>query len=146
MSPFTFKAILRQKKYYGNSNIYIASCKNLIFKKSSQWNQNPSRYYNSLTNLEFQHKPKISSFQNPHIKIDLLLLPRGQNPLSYHTLWWIYTQYPRQGKQTNKLLALPGTQQVRCKWLWVQILNKFIRTYLVDCHPSFTSIFVCVLV
>jgi hypothetical protein len=41
--------------------------------------------YNSITNLKSQHKPKISSFKNPHIKIDLLLLPRGgQNPLSYY--------------------------------------------------------------
>jgi hypothetical protein len=51
----------------------------LIFikKKSSKRNQNPSRsYYNSIitNNLKFQHKPKISSFKNPHIKIDLLLL------------------------------------------------------------------------
>ncbi len=40
----------------------------------------------TLTNLQFQHKPKakISSFKNPHIKIDLL--PRAQNPLSYYTL------------------------------------------------------------
>ncbi len=31
---------------------------------------------------------KISYFKNPHIKIDLLLLPsRGQNPLSYYTLF-----------------------------------------------------------
>jgi seryl-tRNA(Sec) selenium transferase len=29
---------------------------------------------------------KISSFKSPHIKIDLLLLPQGQNPLSYYTL------------------------------------------------------------
>jgi hypothetical protein len=32
---------------------------------------------------------KISSLKNPHIKIDLLLLPRvppPQNPLSYYTL------------------------------------------------------------
>ncbi len=37
--------------------------------------KNPSRhYYNSIiTNLKFQHKPKLSSFKNPHIKIDLLL-------------------------------------------------------------------------
>jgi len=49
--------------------------------KSSTRNQTLSRYYNSITNLKFQHKPKISSFKNPHIKIDLLL-PRGQNPLS----------------------------------------------------------------
>ncbi len=43
-------------------------------KKSSKINQNPSRYYyNSIiTNLKFQHKPKLSSsFKfNPHIKID----------------------------------------------------------------------------
>jgi hypothetical protein len=30
----------------------------LIFKKSSKRNQNPSRYYNSIINLKFQHKPK----------------------------------------------------------------------------------------
>jgi hypothetical protein len=41
-------------------------------KLSSKRNQNPSRYYNSITNLKFQHKVKISSFENPHIKIDLL--------------------------------------------------------------------------
>jgi hypothetical protein len=49
--------------------------KNIISKKSSKTNQNPSRYYNYITNLRFQHKPKY------HLsKIDLL--PRGQNPLS----------------------------------------------------------------
>jgi hypothetical protein len=26
---------------------------------------------NSITNLKLQHKPKISSYKNPHIKIDL---------------------------------------------------------------------------
>ncbi len=72
---FTLKSILRKKKNYGNSN--ISPCKNIIFQKSSKRNQNPSRYYyNSITNLKFQQKPKISSFKNPHIKIDLLL-PRG---------------------------------------------------------------------
>ncbi len=55
-------------------------------KKSSKRNQNPSRhYYNSITIFKLQHKPKLSSFRNPHIiKIDLLLLlllPKGQNPL-----------------------------------------------------------------
>jgi hypothetical protein len=45
--------------------------KNIIFKNSSKRNQNPSRYYyNSRTNLNFQHKPKLSSFKNPHLKID----------------------------------------------------------------------------
>jgi hypothetical protein len=54
--PFTLKSILRQKKDYENSN--ISPCKNIIFTKSSKRNQNPSRYYNSITNLKFQDKPK----------------------------------------------------------------------------------------
>jgi hypothetical protein len=88
--PFTLKSILRQKKKkknHGNTN--ISPYKNIsIFKKSSKRIQNPSRYHNSRTNLKFQHKPKLSCFQNPHIKIDLLLLlpSMGKNPLSYYTL------------------------------------------------------------
>jgi hypothetical protein len=54
--PFTLKSISRQKKNYGNSNISLY--KNVTFKKSSKRNQNPSRYYNSVTNIKFQHKPK----------------------------------------------------------------------------------------
>jgi hypothetical protein len=54
--PFTLKRILRQKKNYGNSN--ISPCKNIFFKKSTKRNQNPSRYYNFITNFKFQHKPK----------------------------------------------------------------------------------------
>jgi hypothetical protein len=50
------KSIWRQKKNYGNSN--ISQCKNIIFKKSSKIKQNPSRDYNSITNLKFQHKPE----------------------------------------------------------------------------------------
>jgi hypothetical protein len=76
--PFTLKSILRQKKSDENSN--ISPCKSMIFKKSSKRNHNPSRsYFNSIiTNLKFQHKPKLSSLKNPHIKIDLL--PKGQIP------------------------------------------------------------------
>jgi len=79
--PFTLISILRQKKNYENSN--ISPCKNIIFKKSSKRNQNLSRYYNSITNLKFHHKPKYH-LSKILIKIDLL--PRGQNPLSYYTL------------------------------------------------------------
>jgi hypothetical protein len=39
--PFTLKSILRQKKNYGNST--ISPTKNIIFKKPSKINQNPSR-------------------------------------------------------------------------------------------------------
>jgi hypothetical protein len=40
--PITLKSILRQKKIYEISS--ISPCKNIIFKKSSKRNQNPSRY------------------------------------------------------------------------------------------------------
>ncbi len=43
---------------------------NLPKKKTipSQRNQNLSKkYYNSIITLDFQHKPKISSFKNPHV-------------------------------------------------------------------------------
>jgi hypothetical protein len=83
-SPFTLKSILRQKKKnYGNSN--ISTCQNIIFKKSSKRNQNPSSYYNSIiTNLKFEHTPKYHVSKILIIKMGLLLLllPRGQNPLS----------------------------------------------------------------
>jgi hypothetical protein len=53
---YIFKSILMQTKNYESSN--TSSCKNIIFKKSSERNKNPSRYYNSLINLKFQHKPR----------------------------------------------------------------------------------------
>jgi hypothetical protein len=43
--------------------------KKIFKKKSSKRNQNPSTYCNSITNLKFQHEPKMSSSKNPHIKI-----------------------------------------------------------------------------
>jgi hypothetical protein len=76
------------KNYDENSN--ISPCRNIILKKNplKKETQNPSKYYyNTRTNLKFQHKANISCFKNPHIiKIDLLLLllllllSRGQDP------------------------------------------------------------------
>jgi hypothetical protein len=61
--------------------------KTIIFRKSSKRNQNPSKILGLYYNLsQVPTQAKISSFKNPRIKIDLLLLPRGQNPLSYYTL------------------------------------------------------------
>jgi len=56
----------------------------LIFKKSSKRNQNPSRYHKLYNHSQVSTQAKISSFKNPHIKIDIL--PTGQNPLSYSIL------------------------------------------------------------
>jgi hypothetical protein len=79
-----YKTFLRRKKNYGNSN--ISPCKNIIFKKSSTRNQNPSKDYNSqLLISSFNTSQKMPSFKNPHIKINLLP-PSSQNPLSYYTL------------------------------------------------------------
>jgi hypothetical protein len=85
---------------------------NIIFKK-----KNPPRYYNSIiTNLKFQHKPKISTFKNPHIKIDLLLLPpRGQNPLSYFILY---------SESKHNILALVGkANKVGIHVIWKKTTN-----------------------
>jgi hypothetical protein len=80
--PFTLKTIGRQKKNYEHSN--ISPCKNYNLQKNliKKKPQNPSRYHNSITS--FNTSQNII-FQNPQMKIDLLL-PRGQNPLSYYTL------------------------------------------------------------
>jgi hypothetical protein len=85
--PFTFKKYLKTKeelwklKYFTMQKMYSS-------KKSSKRNQNPSRYYNFVTNCKFQNKPKYYLSKILYfIKIELLLLlPRGQNPLSYYTL------------------------------------------------------------
>jgi len=52
------KKYLMQKKNYGNETQIFDHAKNVKFKESSKGNQSPSRYYNSITNLKFQHKPK----------------------------------------------------------------------------------------
>jgi hypothetical protein len=55
--PIYIKKYFKAKEeLWKNSN--ILACKNIIFKKSSTTNQNPSRYYNSITNVKFEHKPK----------------------------------------------------------------------------------------
>jgi hypothetical protein len=51
------KKYLKAKRKIIETQIFHHA-KNIIFKKTSERNQNPSRYYNSITNLKFQHKPK----------------------------------------------------------------------------------------
>jgi hypothetical protein len=54
--PFTLKNIFRQKNNYENSKYFTMT--KYSSKKSSKRNQNPSKYYNFIINLEFQYKPK----------------------------------------------------------------------------------------
>jgi hypothetical protein len=107
----------------------------IIFNKSSERNQNPSRYYyNSVANLKFQTQVKISSFKNLHIKIDLLL-PRDQNPLNYYTLSIMNLNtisLPTKARPIKDKLYTPTTMVVVCPhstvvwiihsllgWLWI---------------------------
>jgi hypothetical protein len=51
------KETLGKRRIMGNSN--ISPCKNIILEKNPlKKTKNPSRYYNFMTNLKFQHKPK----------------------------------------------------------------------------------------
>jgi len=68
------------------TQIPISPYKNIIFQKSSEKNPQSFKDTKTLQLISSLTQAKISSFKNPHIKIDLLLLPRGQNPLSDYTL------------------------------------------------------------
>ncbi len=99
--------IKEKKQNYGNSN--ISSCKNIIFKKFSKRNQNPSRYYyNSIiTNLKLQHRHKISSFKNPHIKnIPIITKKPKSLRLLYSIMNLNTTSLPWQERPTNNQAPL----------------------------------------
>jgi len=88
------KRYLKAKKKYENSN--ISPCKTIIFKKSSKKTKilQDIKLCNSS---QVSTQAKISSFKNPHIKIDLL--PWDQNPLSYYILY---------NESKHNILALVG--------------------------------------
>jgi hypothetical protein len=56
--PFTLKKYLKAKEELWKLKNFTMPKYNLQKLKSSTRNQNPSRYYNSITNLKFQHKSK----------------------------------------------------------------------------------------
>jgi len=84
--PFTRKKYLKAKKEL--SKLKYFTMQNIILKNPLK----ETKILQDIVTLQLISsfntisKPKLSSFKNPHIKIDLLLLPRGQNPLSYYTL------------------------------------------------------------
>jgi hypothetical protein len=71
--------MLRQNKNYGNSTMQKYDLQKHPLKETKIPQDIITLYYS-----QFSTQAKISSFKNPHIKVDLL--PRGQNPLSYYTL------------------------------------------------------------
>jgi len=105
--PFTSKKYLKAKAELWKLKYFTMQKCNLQKTNPLKETKTLSRYYNSIiTNLKIQHKPKISSFKNPHMKRDLLLLlPRGQNPLSYYTLY---------NESKHNILALVGKANKSC--------------------------------
>jgi len=84
--PFTLKFILRQKEELWKLKLYFTMQKYNLQKKLLKATK---ILQDIITSLKFQHKPKYHLSKILISKIDLLLLPRGRNPLSYYTLQWI---------------------------------------------------------
>jgi len=57
------KKYLKAKEELWKLNYFTMQKYNLLKKKSSKRNQNPSKHYNSITNINFQHKPKYHLFK-----------------------------------------------------------------------------------
>jgi hypothetical protein len=78
------KKYLKAKEELWKFKHFQHAKKKILFKKKNPLKEtkNPSRYHNFITNLKVSTQAKISSFKRPPMKIGLLL-PRGQNPLSY---------------------------------------------------------------
>jgi hypothetical protein len=107
--PFTLKSIFRQKKNYGNSN--ISPCKNIIFQKISERNQNPSRYYNFVTNLKFQQKPKYHISKILISKLNYYL--GGKIPKLLYSIMNLNTiSLPTKVKPIGKMCSKSGAQYV----------------------------------
>jgi hypothetical protein len=95
----------------------MSPCKNIIFKKSSKKKSKSFKIlelYNKISS--FNTSQNISSFRNPQIKIDLLLLPRGQNPLKL-----VYSI------MNLNTISLPGKARPK-------IGQYKMMDYLVQCH------------
>jgi hypothetical protein len=67
--PFTLKSMLRQNKNYGNSTMQKYDLQKHPLKETKIPQDIITLYYS-----QFSTQAKISSFKNPHIKIDLLFI------------------------------------------------------------------------
>ncbi len=94
-------------------------------QKIPKRNQNPSRYYNSIANLKFQHKPNFHLSKSPYIKIDLL--PRGQNPS---------ISLPRQARPTKRMLIRKWISALTALLLWTSPIRE---ENIIKCGSSSTS-------
>jgi hypothetical protein len=99
----------------------------IYLQKSSKRNQNPARYYDSITNLQFQHKPNSIIFQKSAYKNR----PITNGPKSLKLLYFII-------KLLHNILALVGViicsasiQEIRIiKRLGLQPLTSNLQSLL----------------
>jgi hypothetical protein len=72
LAKFTLKSILKQKKNYENSSISPSENITNLQKNPLKETKIFQDIIITTTNLKVEHKPKVSSFKNLHVKIDLL--------------------------------------------------------------------------
>jgi len=72
--PFTLKSILRQKKNYGNSNIFTMQKYGLPKIPLIETKILQDIITRELISSLFQHEPKYHLFKNPHIKIKPIIM------------------------------------------------------------------------
>ncbi len=94
---FRFKSIVRQKKDYKNSN--ISPCKNIISSKNLLKETKILQNIITLQLISSFNTSQNMIFQKYSYKNRPGLLPRGQNPLSYNTLF---------NESKHNILALVG--------------------------------------
>jgi hypothetical protein len=121
----TLKSILRQKKKNdGNSN--ISPRKNIISKKKSFIrNQNPSRYHNSITNLQ------KSSYKNRPTTTPGAKIPEA-TVLHNETKHNIVALVTRANKYSSILVPMTARKMHIWEPLnsnnWIRIIRIFMRT------------------
>jgi hypothetical protein len=112
------------------TQIFHHSKNNIIFKKIplKETKILQDIYHNSITNLNFQHKAKISPFKNPCIKIrPFIYYLGGQNPLSY-TIYSILNLKTKKNRRFPSVTYLkePSVAIKDQAALWGAVLNFFV--------------------
>ncbi len=81
--PFILKSILREKKNYGKP--YSSPCRNIIFKKSSERNQNPSQQ--PCLGRQGKKTKQLNRVDITHESISSIQLVLGN-----HQAWQVFIQ------------------------------------------------------
>ncbi len=93
------------------TQIFHHAEENIIFKKTSKRNQNPSRYHNSITILKSQHKPNYHLSKILNKNIPFTYGPKSLKLL--YSIWNVNTKYTCLGRQAQQT----SVGQLLKKWI-----------------------------